>query len=203
MRRWTKRLALWLPLSMAMWLVVIGAIIWRYGSADNAVPSDCIIVLGAAVRGDSPSPVFEERIRHGADLYVRGLASRLLLTGGFGVGATNSESQVASAFAQTLGVKKTDILIEENSHTTYQNLVEAELIMQRNGLRSAILVSDPLHMKRAMSMARDLGIQATSSPTPTSRYQSLRARLGFLLREIYFWHYNALFRPAPGNESHE
>jgi uncharacterized SAM-binding protein YcdF (DUF218 family) len=50
-------------------------------------------------------------------------------------------------------------------------------------------VSDPLHMKRAMMMADDLDIAAVSSPTPTSRYRSLKTKLGFLLRELYFIHH--------------
>jgi len=44
-------------------------------------------------------------------------------------------------------------------------------------------------MKRAMLMANDIGITASSSPTPTSRYRSLKTKLGFLLRELYFIHH--------------
>jgi hypothetical protein len=38
-------------------------------------------------------------------------------------------------------------------------------------------------------MADDFGIQAVSSPTPTTRYRSLRTKLGFLVRELYFVHH--------------
>jgi uncharacterized SAM-binding protein YcdF (DUF218 family) len=193
-RRWLKRLVLWFPVAIIVWLVLVSAIIWRFGAIDSATHADCIIVLGAAVYGNSPSPVFEERVRHGVELYHRGAAGKLLFTGGFGNGAAHSESQVGSVFAQSLGVVTTDILIEEISHTTYQNLREAKELMQHNNLRSAIIVSDPLHMNRAMMMAKNLGIEATSSPTPTSRYRSFRAKLGFLRREIYFWHYYVLFK---------
>ena len=44
-------------------------------------------------------------------------------------------------------------------------------------------------MKRAALMAHDLGIPTAPSPTPTSRYRSLKSKLGFLLREIYFYHH--------------
>lgn len=44
-------------------------------------------------------------------------------------------------------------------------------------------------MKRSMMMARDLGLLSVSSPTPTSRYRSLKAKLGFLGRELYFYHH--------------
>jgi uncharacterized SAM-binding protein YcdF (DUF218 family) len=64
--------------------------------------------------------------------------------------------------------------------------------MKTHNLKSAIIVSDPLHMKRAMMMADDLGIEAVSSPTPTTRYRSLRTKLGFLVRELYFVHHYVL-----------
>ena len=56
-------------------------------------------------------------------------------------------------------------------------------------MRTAILVSDPLHLRRAMWMAHDLGLSAVTSPTPTTRYRSWRARFRFLGRELYYWHY--------------
>lgn len=70
-----------------------------------------------------------------------------------------------------------------------QNLINAKVLMDETGLKSAIIVSDPLHLKRALVMANDLGIQAVSSPTPTSRYRSLEPKLSFLLREIYFYNH--------------
>lgn len=78
------------------------------------------------------------------------------------------------------------MLIEETTRTTKQNLAEAARLMEQNHLRSAILVSDPLHLRRAMAMAGDVGISAVSSPTPTTRYRSLQAKVGFLAREVYF-----------------
>lgn len=83
-------------------------------------------------------------------------------------------------------------MIEETSRTTHQNLTEARALMREHGMTSAILVSDPLHMKRSIRMADGLGIIARSSPTPTSRYRSLGTRFWFLLREIYFIHHHAV-----------
>lgn len=189
MRRRIRKLALWLLAAAFTWCVILGAIIWRCGAQDGATKSDCIIVLGAAVQGATPSPVFEERLRHGIHLYKEGYAPRLLLTGGFGNGQTYSESDVGRSFAILHGVPASDIVIEEASRTTQQNLSEAQAVMRQHGMASAIVVSDPLHMKRAIMMADDLGIAAVSSPTPSSRYRSLKTKLGFLLREIYFIHH--------------
>lgn len=59
--------------------------------------------------------------------------------------------------------------------------------MDNNAYQSAIIVSDPLHMKRSMVMAKDHGIKAFSSPTPTTRYVSLESKIPFLVREEFFY----------------
>lgn len=179
----------WSLLAGAVWCVILATMIWRSGTRDHAARSDCIIVLGAAVNGTTPSPVFAERIRHGVDLYHSRLAPKLIFTGGVGEGEKHSESSVGRAIAIQRGVPSDDILIEEQSRTTLQNLAEARAVMRKNGLRSAIIVSDPLHIKRAMLMAEGLGMEAVSSPTPTTRYRSLQTKLGFLVREMYFFHH--------------
>lgn len=181
------RTLLWILAALVAWPVLLGGWIAYYGSVDHKEKSDCIVVLGAAIQGDRPSPVFAERLRHAVDLYRRGYAPKLLLTGGVGAGERRSESSVASDFVRGLGIPDRDILIEERSRTTYQNLTEAARIMSIEKLRTAIVVSDPFHMERSMTMASDLGLDAVSSPTPTSRYRTLTTQLGFLAREVYFF----------------
>jgi uncharacterized SAM-binding protein YcdF (DUF218 family) len=151
--------------------------------------SDCIIVLGAAIQGTTASPVYAERIQHGINLYKAGHAPKLIFTGGIGDGEEFSESSVGQSIAIQQGVPARDLLLEEKSRTTQQNLYEARDLMKQHKIVSAVIVSDPLHMKRAMMMAKDLGITAVPSPTPTSRYRSLRVKLGFLIREVYFIHH--------------
>jgi uncharacterized SAM-binding protein YcdF (DUF218 family) len=189
MGRRIRIIALWLGAAVLLWCVVLGVIVWDFGARDRVAQSDCILVLGAAVRGAEASPVFEERIRHGIHLYHAGYAPKMLFTGGTGEGQKHPESSVGRFIAMQQGVPEGDILTEDRSRTTKQNLEEARLVMRQHGLGSAIIVSDPLHMKRAMMMADGLGIAAVSSPTPTTRYRSFRTRLGFLLREIYFIHH--------------
>ena len=181
---WTWRLLLLL----VIWLVGVAAYIVWVGQRDQAAPADVIIVLGAAAYDRNPSPVFKERIRHGIDLYQRGLARHLLFTGGFGTGARFSESQVARSYALKQGVPAQAILIESQSRTTRQNLQQAKALMQTHGFRRALIVSDPLHMARALRLARGLGIEALGSSTPTSRFRSFETRKRFLLQEVYFFH---------------
>lgn len=182
------KVLLCLATALFIWFVITGVMIWSFGGKDFAEKSDCIIVLGAATYGEKPSPVFEERIKHGIELLKQGEAARIIFTGGYGEGASHAESEVGALYA----VSKSVILTETRSRTTNQNLAEAKVLMDATGLKSAIIVSDPLHLKRASVMARGLGLLAVTSPTPTSRYRSLRTKLGFLFRETYFYNHYAV-----------
>lgn len=187
-RRKRRRLLALLIALAAAWLVAPAALIWWHGSQDQARPSDCAIVLGAAAYHTRPSPVFEERIRHAIELYRQGTVRYLLFTGGYGTGADHAEASVARDYAVRQGVPETDILIETRSRTTQENLIQAQRVMAEHALHDAIIVSDPLHLKRASMIAADLRLPAVTSPTPTSRFQSWRSRLGFLARETYYYH---------------
>ena len=187
---------MWRLLLLALvWLVGVAAYIVWVGQRDDAARADAIIVLGAAAYDAKPSPVFEERIRHGIDLYKRGMAPTLIFTGGYGgSGARFSESQVARRYALRQGVPEKAILIESLSRNTHENLRQASLLMQQHNLHSVIIVSDPLHMARALRISRGLGVRAVGSPTPTSRFRTFATRWRFLLQEVYVFHRDRLPR---------
>lgn len=180
-----------------LWLVGVATWIVWVGQRDQAAPADAIIVLGAAAYDARPSPVFQERIRHGLDLYQRGYAPVLLFTGGYGGSrARFSESQVARRYAMQQGIPDSAILIESVSRTTRENLVQARALMQERGLHTAIVVSDPLHMARALRLSRELGVDAVGSPTPSTRFRTVQTQWRFLLQEVYFFHRDLVMRAA-------
>ena len=192
-KRW---LALTLLGLISMFFIVIGysaLSIYLYGSNTSKVPADAAIVLGAAAWGDKPSPVFRERINHGINLYKRNDIQRLIFTGGKGESNEPAEAIVAKRYAIAQGVDATDILTETNSRTTRQNLYYASQVATTHQLRRILIISDPLHMKRSVLMARDLGIDAYPSPTPTTRYRSFKSQMSFLARETYFYFVYQLF----------
>ena len=182
-----KRLGLAAALALAAWLVYLAVTIARGGEGPPDRKADVAVVLGAAVHGHQPSPVFEQRIRHALVLYEKGTVARLLFTGGTAAGGGVAEAEVARRFALRRGVPARAILIENRSRTTQENLFEARKLMRAHRLSSAAIVSDPLHLARAVRMARDLGIDAYPAPTPTSRYRSWQAKAGFLAREVVFY----------------
>jgi uncharacterized SAM-binding protein YcdF (DUF218 family) len=192
--RW-PRIVLGLLLLLVLWLWFLAIQIYRYSRESYSEPANVAIVLGAAVWNERPSPVFEERIKHAIDLYKSGSVQAIIFTGGIGKGDRSAESQVAREYAIQHGIPAEHIYCEARSRTTRENLQEAKRILDQRNLLDVVVVSDPLHMRRAIAIARDLGIAAHPSPTPTSRYRTWQSRLGFLLRETYYYASYLLRRP--------
>ena len=157
-----------------------------YSEKDETRPADAAIVLGASVYDNSPSPVFCERINHAVDLYNKGYVKAIIMTGGVGEGNIRSEADIAREYAEQQGVSAEDIFKEEDSSITAENLENAKQVMSEQGFDTALIVSDPLHMKRAMLYANDLGITACSSPTPSTLYRSWKTKVPFLMREEFY-----------------
>ncbi|MBQ9915235.1 MAG: YdcF family protein [Clostridia bacterium] len=173
--------------SLLLYLFVTACGIYTYGKVDAKQESDVAIILGAAADSEGVSPVYAERIRHGIWLYENGYVDYVILTGGKGEGNDFSDAAKAREFALSQGLPESVILLEEQSRITQENLQYSKKLMEERGLSSCILVSDPLHMKRAMLMAKDYGMNACSSPTPTTKYRSWKTKLPFLLREEFFY----------------
>ena len=174
-------------LIIILYLGFIAISIWRYGNIDERTQADAVIVLGAAAWHNNPSPVFLERIRHGIWLYENDYVDYIIFTGGYGTGAEYSEAYVARNYALAVGIPPESILIEEYSRTTRSNFSYAMHLIEDYNIENVIIVSDPLHMMRAMRMAQDAGLNAHSSPTPTSLYQSLNTQLPFLRDEVIYY----------------
>ncbi|MBW4627269.1 MAG: YdcF family protein [Brasilonema octagenarum HA4186-MV1] len=185
--QWLALVILGIMSALLLVVAITAFSIYFYGRANRVVKTDAAIVLGAAVWGDKPSPVFRERINHAIHLYKRGVVRTIIFTGGVGKNDDTSEAVVGKRYAMARGVKETDILVETESHTTHQNLENAQKVADKYHLSKFLIVSDPLHLKRAVLMAQDMGMDAYPSPTPTTRYRSFKSQFEFLMRETYFY----------------
>ena len=185
-KRILKCTALFLSATL-LYALFCAASIVIYSDRDDRTAADCIIVLGAGTDGKTPNPVFRERLNHAITLYREGYADTILLTGGYSPGNAQSDAAIAGAYLASLGIPTEAILLEEKSTITQENLEFAKEIMESEDLSTCILVSDPLHMKRSIMMAKDYEIEAFSSPTPTTRYRTWRSKLPFLARETFFY----------------
>ena len=187
---WWKKILKIIGATLLVMMMYIGFItisIWRFGNVDQRTQADAAMVLGAAAWHNNPSPVFLERIRHGIWLYENGYVNYLIFTGGYSPGAAYSEAYVARDYALAAGVPATSILIEEDSRTTEDHFSYAMHLIEAHQIETVILVSDPLHMMRAMTMANDAGLTAYSSPTPTSMFQTFETQLPFLRQEVMYY----------------
>jgi len=163
---------------------VSAASVLLWGARDRARASDAIVVLGAAQYVGRPSPVLRARLDHALDLWQRGLAPRLIFTGGTGLGDTTSEAAVSRIYALKHGVPDTAILMENEGRTTRESLAAVSAIMHARQMRTAILVSDPFHMLRLRILSTQYGVDAYTSPTKTSPISANKAQaLAYVISE--------------------
>lgn len=175
-----------------LWAGSMGAVI-LWSSMDQARPAGSIVVLGAAQYDGKPSPVLRARLDHGIDLWNRGMGKVFVLTGGQGYGDTTSEAAVGRTYAKRHGIPDTAILMENSGRTTRESMLGVAEILEKRGINSAILVSDPFHMLRLSITGKRFGLTTYTSPTRTSpispnrekrwRYmlgESVKAPLAFL-----------------------
>ncbi|MBE9103890.1 YdcF family protein [Nostoc cf. edaphicum LEGE 07299] len=193
-KKWLILLTVALISALLLAIASSASSIYLYGSSTDNIKADAAIVLGAAVWKEEPSPVFRERINHAINLYKNGSVKTIIFTGGVGESNEPAEAIVGKNYAIAQQVKAADILIETQSRTTHQNLKNALEVANAHQLTKFLIVSDPLHMKRAVLMARGLGMDAHSSPTPTTRYRSFRSQMEFLSRETYFYFVYLVFK---------
>ncbi|HEV8410448.1 MAG TPA: YdcF family protein [Gemmatimonadaceae bacterium] len=167
----------------ALWLGSVGAVL-KWALEDDARKADAIIVMGAAQYQGKPSPVLRVRLDHALALWQRGLASRMLLTGGTGSGDSASEAAVGRVYMIAHGVPDTAILLENEGRTSAQSLRSAVDLLHTRGLGTAIVVSDPFHMLRLEILGRRYGMDPYTSPAlPAPGSQHLLRRLGNLALE--------------------
>ncbi|MBX3058794.1 MAG: YdcF family protein [Anaerolineae bacterium] len=184
MAKWIKRLSLMLGVLATAVLTGIALDVYRFSLRDETRPADAAIVLGAAVYGERPSPIFRERINHAIRLYQEGHVQHIIFTGGVGHRDELAEAEVGRNYALARGVPATAVLIEITSTNTQENLANAQIVAAENGLTSFLIVSTPYHMRRALAIADDLGMAAYSSPTRTIRWISPLTQTLSFTREV-------------------
>jgi uncharacterized SAM-binding protein YcdF (DUF218 family) len=179
------RLVLVLLFGLAfLFFAAVALDVYRYAQRDEARQADAAIVLGAGVYGQRPSPVLRERINHAIDLYRRGYVGTIIFTGGSDRPGALTEAEIAARYARDQGVPEGAILVETTSTDTHQNLANARAVAAEHGLDSFLLVSTPSHMRRTVALARDLGMEAYSSPTRTIRWINAYTRSRAFAREV-------------------
>ena len=110
---------------------------------------DAIVVLGDPADADgNPSPTQQERVTEAVHEYQRGVAPRLILTGG-AVKNQFVEARVMARTAEAEGIPASAIFVEPEARNTMENACYAERILKAHGWRSAEVVSSASHLPRA------------------------------------------------------
>jgi uncharacterized SAM-binding protein YcdF (DUF218 family) len=191
MKKLAAIVVLAIALPVAAYVVALSKEIEQRSLVDDAVPSDVIVVLGAAEYNGRPSPVLKARLDHAYSLYERGLAPRLITTGGAGGDPQFTEGQVGRDYLVKLGVKSEDIIVEGEGDSTVHTVVAVSEIMRRMGLKSAIVVSDGYHIFRVEKILEHEGMTVHGSPrpvapnsTPSGRWLYVRQAFAYLLWRV-------------------
>ena len=148
-------------------------------------PAEAAVVLGAQVlRGGRASGTLRARARHAARLYTEGEVALVIPTGGVGEHPP-SEAKVAARVLREAGVPEEDVLLEEEALSTRHSARLVVEVAKARGIRSLVLVTDPLHCVRSVGAFRAEGFEAWASPVYSSpMWRKPWMRRGQLFREV-------------------
>jgi uncharacterized SAM-binding protein YcdF (DUF218 family) len=153
--------------------------------ARAAAPAGAVVVLGSGLEGGAVSDVLAGRLDHAAALHRAGAAAGrpplLVLSGGAAADGGPTEAAAMAAALARLGVPADDLVLEDRSTTTEENLrFAAELLARRRVPPPFAVVTSDFHAARVAVLARRLGlrVRVQTAATPLAR------RIPALLREL-------------------
>ena len=165
-KRWLKRLSLAAAsLALAVFLPVeIPILSAALSDAESDAPY--VIVLGAAVYGETPSISLRHRCDRAAKHLLNNPLAMGVVSGGQGEGEDISEAECMRRYLVSKGVADSRILPEERSTSTLENLTFSKSVIEEHGgdSRRVAIVSSPYHLYRAKRMASSLGMEADGLP---------------------------------------
>jgi uncharacterized SAM-binding protein YcdF (DUF218 family) len=155
---------------------------------DESRPAQAIVVFGAAEYSGRPSPTLRSRLDQALTLYRRKFAPVIVTTGGPGGDPQFTEAEVARNYLVEHGVSPEDVLIEKESSTTDQSVVQVAELLERNQVSRCIVVSDGYHLFRIKRQLAASGITAygcpRASPAEPSPWTFLKQVFAYLLWKV-------------------
>jgi uncharacterized SAM-binding protein YcdF (DUF218 family) len=194
----TATLGLGLPVAYRL-RTVLG-----HARRDERAPADLILILGRELRDNRPTEVFRKRLEHGARLLREGWAPRVLVSGGVTGDSRVSEAAAGRELLLEQGLPDAAILVEGGSRHTLENLFNVRETLRRENWQRLILVSDPLHLARAATVARGLKLDVLLSPAVEC--PPLRGSLAWALRAaheaflLHWYHVGMIYSRAIRSE---
>ena len=161
-----------------------------YSSLKNV---DCILILGAGIWGDKPSPMLQDRLDEGIKLYKEGIASKIIMSGDHGR-EEYDEVNIMKEYAIEQGVPSEDIFMDHAGFSTYESIYRAKEIF---GADNIVIVTQEYHLYRALYIADKLNINAYGVNSDPRKYsgQTFRELREILARNKDF--INCIIKPEP------
>ncbi|MBT2737124.1 YdcF family protein [Bacillus sp. ISL-7] len=164
-----KRVLLLLGVFAALGLIYIGILqikISQYSHKEVPKNADYLIVLGARVKGTVPSLAFASRINTAAKYLKKNKDTLVIASGGKGPGEDISEAESIRRELVNQGINETRIILEDQSTDTYENINFSKKLIPE-GAKIGLVVTNNFHLYRAVSIARDYGLQVQGLPAET------------------------------------
>jgi uncharacterized SAM-binding protein YcdF (DUF218 family) len=152
---------------------------------ERSESSRVAVVLGTQVLpGGRASGTLEARVRHAARLYKEGGIRLLVPTGGLGEHPP-SEALVMARILREEGVPESDVLQEDRARNTWDSAQLVAGMADKLGVKSVVVVTDPVHCVRTVAAFRRAGLMASAEPVYSSpMWRGKWRRRGQLVREI-------------------
>lgn len=182
-RNWPRTIILSVAAALVLFYLVTCVRVFLQSRRDEARPAGAIVVFGAAEYAGRPSPVFKARLDHAYDLFERGLAPVIIVSGGSGGETRFSEGQVGRDYLIAKGIGDRHLIAETQGDNTSESAERIAVILRANGLHDCIAVSDGYHMFRTKKFLKRLGVTAYGSPRAQEPKLAPKANFGLVLRE--------------------
>lgn len=182
--RWLRR-TLTVLLVLALVVPAFGlAQVWRAANNPIVREADVIVVLGAAQLNGKPGETLEARLVEAKRIYELGYAPLIITVGAGAPGDRTTEAASGKYWLRMNGVPAKNIIAIEEGRDTLVSTKAFASIMKKRYVSDVIIVTDPYHCKRAMSMADDQGVVSTCSPVQTGPNTLAKSGYKYLLREV-------------------
>ena len=161
-----------------------------YSSLKNV---DCILILGAGIWGDKPSPMLQDRLDEGVKLYKEGIASKIIMSGDHGR-EEYDEVNIMKEYAIEQGVPSEDIFMDHAGFSTYESIYRAKEIFDADNI---VIVTQEYHLYRALYIADKLDVNTYGVNSDPRKYsgQTFRELREILARNKDF--INCIIKPEP------
>ena len=167
-KAWIKRTVCILTALGLAYLIVVEVPIVGAASGDGDKEYDYIIVLGAAVHGDTPSLSLVERMSAARDYMQAHPQTIAIVSGGQGSDEPMSEAQAIKNSLVEKGISPDRIIMEDKSENTFQNIRNSLEIFDSMGMsRKAVIITSEFHQLRAKMIASKQGLECYSKSSPT------------------------------------